>query len=620
MTGNFKAAGKACFQKWRWGHPHWLGFVCAILATLIVATVADAQSDGIVANILKPRLEKAVRAAAPTITDPQPFADAVVDYVDGNGQEALYLFLKGLAVNTIASVDVAQKLLAAVAPVGNDCSFELSLAAQSGVARQVEQFPQYVSEALAYATWSKAIGAGDTVSFTNNQLVIVPKQQAENSENGAVVFAATLPEGASVRIDGAESAGLTVSDLAAGDHTYEIEGPSVRATSEAFSVVPGCTVFLLPKLVYRTGTLVVKDLPWGAVLALDNKPLNTAGWSGSQELPVGEHSLVISDPLHPSAAPFQTTLHLVEGQSTTVDVPEGHIAITNAPSGVHVFLADSEITQTLVVGKDRSLLTPALAPEDYAIRIAGDFVDDTSYTVSVTTGATSTVTADLAPRGIAVVNAITIPLYGEAILRFRDSLGKVIREGKVQNSHTEIKLPDGDYTVELQYRNDIDVGYRGSISVVAGERTAPLSVALDYSKAFIEKKIKKQKDETAAAYGKNARVPKILDLSALLGGIGTSALAGTAYYLGSQDYGQYQAATTSSDATSARNQAQMWSEIFTVSAVAGGALLAATSVIYFALVRPAASDEGDALKTFDEQLQRLQKQDQGNAQVISFNN
>ena len=238
--------------------------------------------------------------------------------------------------------------------------------------------------------------------------------------------------------------------------------------------------------------------------------------------------------------------------------------------------------------------------------------------------------ADPLEQGTVVVDVTTVPLYGDAILRFRDSGGKVVKEIKIERSHSEVQLPAGKYTLEAQYSNDIDAGYRKSVVVIAGERTDSISFNLDYSTAHWDKwvnmfknkesarSIERSKADTIEAYNEKSSGQRTAGWTTLLGGIGISALASAAYLIGSQSYGQYQNAATSSDAAQARSQAETWSQLFTGGAVAGGSLLVASSFIWLAFVLPSASQENHALKAFDDQIQKLQMQD--NSQAISAAN
>jgi hypothetical protein len=94
----------------------------------------------------------------------------------------------------------------------------------------------------------------------------------------------------------------------------------------------------------------------------------------------------------------------------------------------------------------------------------------------------------------------------------------------------------------------------------------------------------------------------------LAGGAASAGLAAASYMVGSQDYTQYKSATTASAATSAHTQVQTWATVFTVGAIGGGVLLAASPIIWLLYVRPAAEKERNAIEQFDEQIRQLQQQ------------
>ena len=253
-------------------------------------------------------------------------------------------------------------------------------------------------------------------------------------------------------------------------------------------------------------------------------------------------------------------------------------------------------------------MTPPLFPGSYKIKFANDFLDKAPIEVTVAQDSTVNLKAEV--LGIAVVDAKTSN-GPSAKIRFLDEAGELVKTTATDGGSTETMLPAGDYAVELQYSDDLAAGYQGRLSIVSGVRSEPLSVNLAYSELYKAKRIgelNETKAGTIDAHKKKLKGIRIAMLSVAAGGAAYAAFATTSYLIGKQSFVQYTGAATTGDATAARSQAEMWSNLFTVGISAGVALLVAAPVIWLGFEQPATRNERRSIESLDEQIRQLQQQ------------
>ncbi len=146
-------------------------------------------------------------------------------------------------------------------------------------------------------------------------------------------------------------------------------------------------------------------------------------------------------------------------------------------------------------------------------------------------------------------------------------------------------LAAGVYEVSAMFKDDSEPAYKRTVSVESGVSTKLSIPSISYSVAYQKKTLVAEKNSLlpsftkADAAGSTQRMFGWLSVGIGLAGAGFAAFE---YMVGTSAYSEYLAATSTSQADELRARAAMSSTLFSVSAAAGGLVLAVSPLMLFA--------------------------------------
>ena len=256
------------------------------------------------------------------------------------------------------------------------------------------------------------------------------------------------PSGAGVYVDGVYygTTPHTVSNLAAGNHDLRLTYSGYKDYRDTLTIVAGQTETTYAVLTAEStyGTLSVSTTPSNANIYLDGSYKGTSPRTIGG-LPQGAHTLEITMPgyqewantinIHSNQVTYVTATLTADPQVTT-----GSISVTSNPSYASVYI-DSAYYGTTNPG--HALVANNIAAGSHTVKVTLAGYDDSVSTVTVNSGQTTTVDANLAG---------TAPNTGEITISSSPT-GATVYLNNVNKGITPVTLSDlipGGYTVTLE--------------------------------------------------------------------------------------------------------------------------------------------------------------------------
>ena len=369
--------------------------------------------------------------------------------------------------------------------------------------------------------------------------------------------------------------------LEVGTHELTLVHPKIRPISERVDIQFQKEARWSPKPTYRTGTLVVSQLPPMATVAVDGIASTKSSGAGLifENCVIGEHTVSFSAPYVLQRASL--TLSIAEGENKSLKSPSGAFSFDTLPEGVPVSIVaeGGEFPLTMSGDSGGATLSPALLPGHYKLRVKGRYLNLVSLDLTISDGQTSRLGA-IYERGAAKVDASSDKIA--AYLRLRDGT-------ETSLGSQPMLLDPGIYKVTMWGPGKAPKasGVDYSLAVFAGKTsTVPLSLA----------------ERRMIADSRFSSRKKYLSI----GWVGVSTMvigvlgAGASYYLGTQAMSEYRNAQTSAASATARQKADTLGVLTYASAgVAGAGLLLGPPILLFG-PRPSALKAG--LDELDRQI------------------
>jgi PEGA domain len=224
-------------------------------------------------------------------------------------------------------------------------------------------------------------------------------------DTSGALYVISDPTNSNVYLD-AVYKGITpvmLNNIASGTHILQIDHAGDYDWKSTVEIPAGCTktvsATLNPLPLSGTGWIYASSSPGGATVTLDGSPAGQTPVSGSIKLnavTVGNHvvtlSLVGYQPYSQSVSVSPNTVSEVSAvlQSQAAPSGKGGLSISATPSGANVFLDNNFIGITPLTLND-------ITAGSHLVTIRLDGYQEYSVTTAVNTGATSTVSAALAP-------------------------------------------------------------------------------------------------------------------------------------------------------------------------------------------------------------------------------
>ncbi len=203
------------------------------------------------------------------------------------------------------------------------------------------------------------------------------------------------PSGANIYFDGT-SKGITSStliDIPIGSHTVKLTKSGYNDILKTVTIISGQTISFSESLIAQTGSISVSSNPSGANVYLDGTSKGTTPIT-LHNVPIGSHTVKLTKSGYTDISKSVTVSSgKTASVSTTLTAQTGSISISSNPSGTNVYLDGTSKGITPITLKN-------IPVGSYTIKLTKSGYTDLSKTVTVSSGMTASVSANLSPDPI----------------------------------------------------------------------------------------------------------------------------------------------------------------------------------------------------------------------------
>lgn len=393
--------------------------------------------------------------------------------------------------------------------------------------------------------------------------------------SGAIRPAFNIPEDAEITINGRVSpVQYENMYLLPGAYDVSIKHPTIFPYSRKVTVSAAKVTKLGEGLAFRTGKLKIQPLPANVDILIDGVNITAMGDPENvlDHMVIGEHRVLLLNRYLKEQRPDIRTVQIEEGKTTSLEIETGRVVLNSIPEDSILLLGGESFPLDSRSPREKPASLP-LTPGSYEIHLSGEGIQSEKVAVVV-------------KGGEDVLQHLDINYYGSVDLQFSHIVElEISKNGKPIEAHKHIKqmqieLPAGIYVANARRAGDRGWGLTETFEVArsTGSNAVKHFFEVDYSPAH---KLDLAHDELAGIEKKLAGRPGkvIAGLSFLGAGVLGTVTATVSYFLGTDALDRYENATLTSDAVSARADAELYGTITTAAAGASAGAVSVGSVL-----------------------------------------
>jgi Flp pilus assembly protein TadD len=310
--------------------------------------------------------------------------------------------------------------------------------------------------------YSKAIELDPKYTNAYNNREIAYKKLGEYQNAKCAISLTSTPSGATIYIDGGYKGATpkTIKDIPPGSHTLKITKFGYEDVTKVIKVIAGKTTSVSVDLVPIFATIEVSSIPSGAEVYLNDTYKGKTPFKDDKILPA-TYRLKISKTDY---QPWYKNVEVKSNQINKVhaDLPSisGSLYVTSSPSGARIYL-DGDYKGTT------SKTIEDISPGSHTMKITKTGYEDWSKEIEVTTGKTTSESADLV--AFPTIKLTNIPPGAQIYLD--DELKGSTKEAKENTTFTLKQVPFGKHQIKVTksgyqtFTADIDISSSKPLSL-----------------------------------------------------------------------------------------------------------------------------------------------------------
>jgi hypothetical protein len=359
----------------------------------------------------------------------------------------------------------------------------------------------------------------------------------------------------------------------------------------------------------QAGTIIFSNLPTDSSLHINDSYFNvgSAGEMRIDNQPAGEVLIRVTQPF--SVSEYQQIIVLRENETKMMTIPTGRFVLENIPDSVTLLLNGTVISGSCDWDSVSGTCTsPALLEGAYSIDVEGEYIDPVNVSLNVSAGYDSRKRLDIVEYGILEIKHGSSEPQ-DALFSFFSRSGELKSEIMVTHlGSAAVRIPKGEYTLKGNYINDVDYSFQQDIVVLPAVKKPLIIDSMEYSPSFRIKKLENRKFDLIGEIDGIQRKEKIFKYAGigfLSAGVLASIVGVVSYSKGVSAWEDYDSALTTPEALDARQSAESFGSLFTISLGGGAGCLSAGTL--FMILKPSERKIQEEINTLDRQIELLRE-------------